>query len=241
MTAFSAVARSDARELMDEDSSDFETFRGCLVDLARINRLSLGYRPTVAFLDRLRRERRLPQGRPLRILDVGCGYGDTLRAVDAWARRVGAPVALLGIDRNPWAERAARAATEPAAPIAFRTVDLFDFRPDGPIDVVLSALFAHHLDDRELTRFLRWQEKVAGVGWHLNDLRRSRLAFHGFRAASAALRMHRFVRHDGPVSFARAFVKDDWRRALGAAGVPEGAARIARQAPFRLCVSRVKP
>ncbi|MET0313435.1 MAG: methyltransferase domain-containing protein, partial [Hansschlegelia sp.] len=145
MTAFSAVARSHEPEYMDDDATDYATFRGCLVDLARVNRLSLGYRPTIAFLERLRKDGRLPSGRPVSIVDAGCGYGDTLRAVATWAQRVGAAVALVGVDRNPWAERAAREATPVSAPIDYRTVDLFDFKPDGPVDVVLSALFTHHL------------------------------------------------------------------------------------------------
>ena len=240
MSSFSALARSHEPELMDDDSTDYETFRGCLVDLARVNRLSFGYRPTIAFLERLRRGGRFSLGRPVVIVDVGSGYGDALRAVAAWAERVGAPVSLLGLDRNPWAERAARGATPHSAPLEYCTMDLFDFEPVGPVDVVLSALFTHHLTDAELTRFLRWMEKTAQIGWFVNDLHRSRLAFHGFQAASWALRMHRFVRHDGPVSFARSFRREDWRQALAAADIPEGAATLLGGAPFRLCVSRVK-
>lgn len=241
MSAFSATARSRERELMDDDATDFATFEGCLVDLARVNRLSLGYRPTLDFMRRLLRGGRFPKDRPLAILDVGFGYGDAMREIAAWAERAGAAVTLTGIDRNPWAERAARAATPPGAPIRYRTIDLFDFESEGPVDVVVSALFTHHLDDSELTRFLAWMEGVATVGWFVNDLRRDRLAYHGFQAASWALGMHRFVRHDGPVSFARSFRPEDWRRALADARVPEGAATIERKAPYRLCVSRVKP
>jgi hypothetical protein len=52
--------------------------------------------------------------------------------------------------------------------------------------------------------------------------------------------MHPFVRHDGPASFRRAFVPDDWRRLLDEVGMPPGAARVVRAAPFRLCVARVR-
>ena len=44
---------------MDADDVSYETFRGCLQDLARVNVLSLGYRPTLGFLESLRREGRL--------------------------------------------------------------------------------------------------------------------------------------------------------------------------------------
>jgi hypothetical protein len=49
------------------------------------------------------------------------------------------------------------------------------------------------------------------------------------------------VQHDGPVSIARAFVPDDWRRMCTVAGLREHDIRIEAFAPARLCVGRVKP
>ncbi|TNC72255.1 methyltransferase domain-containing protein [Rubellimicrobium roseum] len=222
---------------MDAPDTDYATFRGCLRDLARVNRLSLGYRPTLGFLEGLRRAGRIGPGRPVEILDAGSGYGDALRAVDGWAARHGIAVRLTGVDLSPWSARAAREATAPGRPIRWVTGDIFDH--EGRADVILSALFAHHLDDAGVVRFLRWMEARARIGWFVNDLHRHRLAYHGFGPLAAAFRMHPFVRHDGPVSFARAFVPGDWRRLLAEAGVPE--AEVRRRMPFRLCVGRVKP
>lgn len=237
MTGFDAARRSTEAELMDDDASDFATFRGCLVDLARVNRLSLGYRPTLGFLDRLRRRRPPPSGRALKIVDVGCGYGDTLRAIARWAKRNGVRVELVGVDRNPWAARAAAAATPDDMPIAWRTADVFDAPADA--DVVISALFTHHLHDDDIVRFVGWMETGAARGWFVNDLHRRRLAYESFKILSAALRMHRFVQHDGPVSFARSFVASDWRRYLALAGVREGV-EVQSWTPFRLCVARIR-
>lgn len=236
---FTAGARSAAPELMDDPSVDYETFRDCLVDLARVNVLTLAHRPTLAFLDRLRAAGRLPAGRPLTIVDVGSGYGDLLRAVAGWAGRNGVAVELTGLDSNPWSARAAAEATPPGMPVAWETSDVFAAERDA--DLVLSSLFTHHLPDEALARFLGWSEKTARLGWFVNDLRRSRFSYEGFALASRLLGMHRFVRHDGPVSIARSFVEADWRRALQAAGVSETDVSIDRRFPFRLCVARVKP
>jgi hypothetical protein len=54
------------------------------------------------------------------------------------------------------------------------------------------------------------------------------------------LRAHRIVREDGQLSIARSFRPDEWRAILTAAGLPEGAARIVRRFPFRLCVERLR-
>ncbi len=231
--------RSDAPELMDAEGVDYETFRGCLRDLARVNVMSGGYRPTLAFLDALRRRGGLPPGRPVEVLDAGSGYGDALRAIDRWAARHGVAVRLTGVDLNPWSARAAAEASEPRATIRWETGDVFDHA--GGADVIVSSLFVHHLDDARVVRFLRWMEARAQVGWFVNDLHRHALPTATFGALATALRLHPFVRHDGPVSFARAFRPEDWHRLLGEAGLPPGAAEVRRWVPFRLCVGRIKP
>jgi SAM-dependent methyltransferase len=230
-------ARSPESELMDAEGTDYETFRDCLRDLARVNVLSAGYRPTLGFLDRLRRQGRLGVGRPVEILDVGSGYGDLLRMVDRWALGHGIVVRLTGVDLNPWSARAAREATPQGRPIRWVTGDIFD--QDRQADVIVSSLFTHHLDDALAVRFLRWMEARASVGWFINDLHRHALPYRTFGTLAAMLRLHRFVRHDGPVSFARAFVPEDWRRLLTEAGITE--AEIRRWFPFRLCVGRIRP
>ena len=227
--------RSREPEWMDDEAVSWEDFDACLVDLAAVNRLTLAYRPTLDWLDRVAPA--LPQDRPLHILDVGSGHGDMLRMVARWAARRQLAVRLTGIDRNPWSEASARAATPPGLPIAYVTCDLFDYRPARPPDIVLSSLFAHHLTDTEIVRFLVWMQENAAIGWFINDLRRSPLSFHGFRLLSAAARWHRFVRHDGPVSISRAFVEADWRRLLALAGPDFTSSSILRHFPFRLCVS----
>src|SRR3546814_14843207 len=85
----SLAERSDAAELMDTEAVPFDEFRECLRHLERINRASLAYRPTLAWLGRL--VRRHP-GRPLSILDVGFGHGDMLRRISGWAADRGVPV-----------------------------------------------------------------------------------------------------------------------------------------------------
>lgn len=232
--------RSSEPELMDADDVDYETFQGCLRDLAQVNLLSMGYRPTLAFLDRLHRDGRLGAG-PVEILDAGSGYGDALRAIAAWAAKAGVAVRLTGIDLNPWSARAAGEATDPALGIRYLTGDALAC--EEPADVIVSALFTHHLDDATLVRFLRMMEDRARLGWFVNDLHRHPLPALGFGPLAALLRMHPMVRHDGPASFRRAFVPGDWARLLAEAGIAQGVggAEVRRVFPFRLCLGRVKP
>ncbi len=221
-----------APELMDEAGGSDDT-RAALLDLARVNRLSLGYRPTLAFIAAV--ARRHPG--PLRIVDIGGGYGDMLRAIDRWATRRQVDLHLTSVDLNPHATAAGQAV--PARqPLASVPACLSDYRPATPPDLVVSSLFAHHLDDPTLVRFLRWSEQTARLGWFVNDLHRHPLPYYFFRTSSRLLRLHRFVQHDGPVSFARAFSPADWRARLAEASIPD--AQISWFFPFRLCVSRIK-
>src|SRR5215469_1909391 len=73
--------RSTLAELMDSDETDFATFRACLVDLAKVNQLTLAYRPTMQFFRRLAAAGRLPRDRAVSVLDVGSGFGDMLRKI----------------------------------------------------------------------------------------------------------------------------------------------------------------
>jgi SAM-dependent methyltransferase len=231
--------RNALTELMDADT-DYETFRACLVDLARVNWLTLSSWPTLRFFGRLERSGLLPRDRALSIVDVGSGYGDMMRVIDRWAARRGLRVDLTGVDLNPYSARAAAAATPPGRPIRYVTANALDYRPTGPVDIVISSIFTHHLDDAALTRFVAWMEANAAIGWFVNDLHRHPLPYHLLRTSAWALRFHHFVQHDGPVSILRAFVPADWSRILAAAGVAPGGADIRHRFPFRLCVERVK-
>jgi SAM-dependent methyltransferase len=216
---------------MDGDCS-YEDFRDCMLSLETVNRWLLGYRPTLAWLEQL------PRGRcePMHIVDVGSGGGDYLRRIAEWARRRGIAVQLTGIDLNPYAARAAAESTPKELGITWVTGDAMVYRPEKPVDIVVSSLMAHHLEDEEIVALLQWMETTVQIGWFINDLERARWASRLF----GWVRWHPIVRHDGPVSFRRAFRKDDWVRLLAAAEVPRQAATVKHWRPGRLCVARRK-
>ncbi len=222
-------------EMMDGDCS-YEEFRECLRSLEKVNRWLLGYRPTLAWLKRLPRK----PLQPLHILDVGSGGGDLLRKIAIRLRQRGIVAQLTGIDLNPYAARAASEFTPAELGITWVTGDALEYRPEKPVDIVASSLTAHHLEDEEIVTLLRWMESTARAGWFLNDLERSERTCRTFGWAAGVLGWHRFVRHDGPVSFRRAFRKEDWARLLAIAEIPQDAVTVEHWRPGRLCVGRWK-
>jgi len=225
------VSPSELPELMDGDCS-YEDFRDCLRSLEKVNRWLLGYRPTLAWLERLP----LGLGHPVHIVDVGSGGGDLLRQIAGWARRRGVAVQLTGIDLNPYAARAAAETTPKELGIEWVTGDALEYRPKKPVDIVVSSLLAHHLEDKEIVALLKWMEATAQVGWFINDLERSERSSRMF----GWVRWHWLVRHDGPVSFRRAFRKEDWIGLLAAAEFSREVVTVEKWRPGRLCVGRWK-
>lgn len=226
-------SRAQLSEQMDDPDLDPEIYRSVLSDLSRVNRWTLAARPTLSFLSRA-----TGPARRFRLLDVGFGHGDMLRRIARWAKRRGISAELIGADLNPRSEEAARAATTEELKIDYRTGDYRD--QQGPFDVIVSSLVAHHMSAAELRQFIRFMEENATRGWLINDLHRRWLPYLGYRHLARLLRTHRIVREDGTLSIARSFRPPEWQEILEDAGVPEGAARIFRSFPYRLCVERLR-
>lgn len=221
--------RSSRQERMDTDCADFADYSRCLRDLSRVNVVTFTHRPMLAWLVRQARD----LGRnDFSLLDIACGHGDALRRI-----RSRFPAArLTGIDLNPWATRAATEATDPAAGIAFINGDAFAYRPEKKFDFIVCSQFTHHLTNDQVVVFLQWLRANAGQGWFIGDLHRHTLSYYGFPLLARLMFWHRFVREDGQISIARAFVAAEWRVLLQRAGLTDQQAFVAWYMPFRLCV-----
>lgn len=230
------------RELLDGPST-YAEYRAAVLDLARTNRLTRGYRPTLEFLDRA--VERVGVGQePLHVVDVGCGHGDVLRAVHRWAAKHSVPLRLTGIDINPYAARLARECDRKefvaAGAITWVTGNVFNMKLEHRPDVVISSLFTHHLSDKDIVRFLRWCEEHARIGWFVNDLERAESPSKLFPWMAFLLRCHPVIAHDGPISFRRALSREDWQHLVGEAGIPEEQVRVCPVRPARLCLERFR-
>jgi 2-polyprenyl-3-methyl-5-hydroxy-6-metoxy-1,4-benzoquinol methylase len=229
----SLASRSRAAEQMDDPALDPDVYRAVLEDLSRVNRWTMASRPTLSFLGRA-----IGSAKRFSLLDVGFGHGDMLRRIARWTKRRGLCANLVGVDLNAKSQAAARAATPEDMQIDYRIGDYRDQR--GPFDFIVSSLVAHHMTGAQLRDFIRFMEEEAIGGWLINDLHRHRLSFLGYPYLARLLGAHRIVREDGTLSIARSFRPPEWRAILEQAGVPEGAARIFRSFPFRLCVERLR-
>lgn len=227
--------RSTDNELMDDATIGFAEFADCLRQLEFINICTLAYAPTLNWLGDMTR-----RGQNATLLDAGSGGGDMLRRIAVWAERNGQPLTLTGIDINPWSALAASTHTS-ALPIAYETGDVFAIGAGGRrFDLIVSALFTHHLPDATLIDFIRWMEAHAAQGWFVNDLHRHPVAYYFIKAATAIFSRNRLIQHDAAVSVARGFTKAEWQDVLRRAGVPLEHVIIRWNFPFRYTVARRK-
>lgn len=230
--------RSHALEWLDVATPTPAERAAYLASLAWFNRAMLGYRPVLAWLDAATRG--LTPGEPCTLLDVGCGYGDLLRAIRRWAIRHGRPMRLIGVDFNADTIAIARAATSHEDAIDYLVGDVFNLRPAVRIDVVVSSLLTHHLSDDDIVRFLRWMEATARRGWLIADLQRHAVPYHAIGIAGPLSRIHPMVVKDGRLSVTRALTRPEWHDAFAAAGLDPKAVRL-RWFLYRYAVSRLRP
>ncbi len=223
-------------EVMDDPALDPALYQRCISDLAKLNKITLTHRPTLAWLARALRD--WPREQPFTLLDLAYGNGDLLRAIADWAQKHGYRARLSGVDLNPRSAQSARAATPPCAPggtdITYHTGDVFNFTPPDPPDFIVTSQFTHHLDTAQLVALLRWMNNNARRGWLIADLHRHAIPYYGYRWLARLFGWHEIVRLDGTASIARSFVRSDWQNLLAQAGI---SADIRWILPFRYLVT----
>jgi SAM-dependent methyltransferase len=225
--------RSQELEIMDDPSVGFEEYRTALRQIALLNRWTRSYIPILRAIDRLVGGNGVDPSRPIRILDVGCGYGDTLRRICVWAREKGISVLCTGIDVSPWAEISAREATPADYPIAFYRANVFSWTPPDRYDVILNSLFTHHLSDLEIAHLFRWMTEFARFGWFVSDLHRHSVPYYFIRYFVRLVRFNRLLKNDAPLSVARSFSREDLLELVGRAGIPRKKVSIRWHWAFR--------
>lgn len=233
---FDRAHRSGQAEVLD-GKVDTADLAAILRDLARFNGAMMGHRPVLQWLDRA--SRTAPIDRPHTLLDIGCGYGDLLRAVRRWARKRGRSMRLIGIDLSPQVIEVARSVTDPADDIEYIACDIFDYKPPDGVDFVTSSLVTHHLSNEMIVRFLQWMESRARRGWVVYDLQRSRAPFYFIALAGLLLRLHPVVVYDGRISVARSLTRREWQARLAEAGLGPDTADL-RWFMFRFAIGRLK-
>ncbi|WMJ72409.1 methyltransferase domain-containing protein [Cytophagaceae bacterium ABcell3] len=209
--------RSDKKEIMDDLSSSGEVIDQTLKELQKINYWLGGDNVTIRGLKKLLK--RVDKLQEVTIADIGCGGGDTLKLVFQWAQKHGLNVKLYGVDANHDIIRYAKANTADMPQIEYICADIFseEFR-QRKFDIIMSTLFCHHFNDKQLVSMLRQLGSQSRLGLLINDLHRHWFAYHSINVLTSVLSRSPMVRHDAGVSVLRAFRKNELSSIIHAAG-----------------------
>lgn len=146
------------------------------------------------------------KNRVWRIVDLGCGGGDTLRAIALWAEKNDYQVELTGVDILEDAVSYAKSHNTHKN-IRYVQGDFAD-QKNGSYDIAISALFCHHLYDSELENLIHTKRRLAKY-LIVNDLHRHFLAYHSIKLLTRFFSKSYLVKNDAPLSVQRGFKKGD--------------------------------
>jgi 2-polyprenyl-3-methyl-5-hydroxy-6-metoxy-1,4-benzoquinol methylase len=200
--------RSTAPEIMDNFQMEGEILRDALDKIASINQLLGGNKVTLEGVKTLIKGQ--PENNIIRIVDLGCGNGDMLRTLAKYADQQNLKFMLTGIDANDFTIRHACSLSVDYPNISYACTDIFNER-DTPLDydIILCTLTLHHFKDEEIVSLLGRFKNSAKLGFVINDLQRSVIAYYLFRALCFVFRLNDMSREDGLVSILRGFKKAD--------------------------------
>ena len=209
--------RSSGKELLDGDNISYADLALNLHELDIINKRLGGHAITISGVKKVL-SMHYTEGMKIKIVEIGCGGGDNLRAIKKWAQSQNMNVQLVGVDIS---KEAVQFASSHAFSKGIEFVEsdykkmIFAQKPA----IIFNSLFCHHFSQEELVYMMRWMHRSCTHGFFINDLHRHPLAYYSIRAITSVASRSYLVKNDAPLSVLRGFVKNEWERIFGDAGL----------------------
>ena len=210
--------RSTQSEMMDAPDIPVKLLHKNLRELDILNRYLGGHSISIEGIKRLMVDRQ----KVYHIVDLGCGSGDVLKYIARWARSNHFQVKLTGVDKNWMALQYLGINCFDYPEIEGVVCDYKDFmKTERKIDIVHSSLFCHHLDNNELMELFRYLKTYTQIGFVINDLQRSSIAYYSVWFLTRMLNGTALSKHDGPISVLRAFTRNELEKLFNEADIKE--------------------
>jgi 2-polyprenyl-3-methyl-5-hydroxy-6-metoxy-1,4-benzoquinol methylase len=207
--------RSTQLELIDDSDIPAEALHQNLKELAFINTYLGGFQISARGLSQLLTN----PAKKYHVVDIGCGGGDTLITLANWAKKNKFTIQFTGVDMKADAINYARENCKSYPNIQFIVSDYKLAQFNQEVDVVVSTLFCHHLNEVELQESLVWMKKTAKIGFVINDLHRSKIAYYSIKWLTAIFSKSYLVKNDAAVSVSRGFKKSELQKQLNDATI----------------------
>lgn len=202
-------------EKMDQPGVAVEEIHQALRELETINKMLGGYHVIFDALKKLEWNNDV-----IKILDLGCGGGDMLRAIALWARKNNRKVNLVGVDWNPIMTDFATKHGSAFPEISFRTMSIFDDALlNEKADITMNSLFCHHFTNEEISFLVKRMYELSSKAVIINDLHRNWFAYYSIKWITAVFSKTYLVKYDAPLSVARSLSRIEWESVLENAGI----------------------
>ncbi len=205
--------RSQQLELLDEATKPIATqdLHKNLKELDFINTYLGGHKINESALRQLWTMARKPP--TLLIAEIGCGGGDNLRALHQYCKRKKINAQFIGIDLKKdcisYAENNNNFGKVHYVQSAYQEYT-FQQKPD----IIFSSLFCHHFSEVAIREQLVWMQQNAKIGFFINDLERNKFAYISIKLLTKLFSKSYLVKHDAPLSVARAYTKLEWEKLI---------------------------
>lgn len=208
--------RSQEKELLDLGPGFYspDEYAQCLRILFKINKMLGFFKHTVTIL------KRFPK--TISIIDVGCGGGLFLLNLgkhfpDMKMRGVDISEEAIKVAQNEllhWKQDKSNINVE------FQIQQQNELTlPPNSVDIVLTTLVCHHIEDDDLVVFLQQANNAACKAVIINDLQRHFLAYWFYKILSPILFRNRLITHDGLISIKRSFTRQELHLLLNKANI----------------------
>jgi len=187
-------------ELMDRPQPVSSELEQDLRSIRQLNRWFGSHRLVRFFVRRWIRP-----GDNVRVADLASGSGDIPRLIVDRARKIGARVEIIALDRQSATLEIARKLSGDYPEISFVEADILEFKPSDEYDLVLCSLALHHFSDEDAVKVLRRCYELSTRFVLVSDLRRGFFLKAGVYILTAFLFREPMTRYDARLSAARAF------------------------------------
>ncbi|MEZ5046944.1 MAG: methyltransferase domain-containing protein [Chitinophagaceae bacterium] len=194
--------RSTQLELLDGENLGYEDIVQNMYELNTINTYLGGHAISIAGLNKIRKQKT-----KLHIVEIGCGGGDNLKAIQMYCKKINIETKLTGLDIQKSICEYAQI-QNPTFHIIHHDYKTYEFEQKP--DIIFSSLFCHHFSTEELIEQLKWMYQNSVLGFFINDLHRSTLAYYSIKLLTSLFSTSYLVKNDAPLSVARSFKKQDW-------------------------------
>jgi len=203
--------RSAEKELLDETNIKQDLLFKNLRELDILNRNTGGHAVTLEGIRQLVTD----HAKIYHIVDLGCGSGDSLRAIADWARENNFNVRLTGVDMNADVIEYLKKHCSTYPEITGIIAGYQEYLDrNASVDIVHCSLFCHHLNDEELIRLFTYFGEKVTTGFVINDLQRNWMAYYSAWFFTRLLMGTSLAKNDGPVSVLRAFKVSELKHLL---------------------------